>query len=307
MERPGVWRGRIAAGEAREVKAEVLAALEELTGSDRARAYGLLVACCRDLDETEEGLDFLAKGEALGVRETRARVELLAQGASLLIRLGEVGRARDYLGRSLDIVETELAKPEGTSGWSRRRRAWFVRAKARNLVLRGDLTHRFKDRPEREALRDAFEAIEVAKGFPREQVCGVSLVCSVLTLCGGLAEVVSVLKLTEKLDVYLSGKRVPRNHPYKLRVRWARAVALARLGMDERAESLMREVADELIRKGMTRDARLAVETLLWMIGERSGEIGRARFVAAKYREAIPELEVPKLPEPVRKDAVRGW
>jgi len=307
MGRLGVWRDRIIAGEAREVRAEVLAVLEELTNPDRARAYGLLVACCRDLGETEEGLDFLARGEALGVRETPARVELLAQGAALLIHVGDAERARDYLGRSLAFVEAELAKPERSSDWSKRRRAWFVRAKARNLVLRGDLAHRLEDRPGREALRDAFEAIEVATGFPREQACGVFLVCSVLTFHGGLAEVISVLKLTGELDEYLSGKRVPRNHPYKLRVRWARAVALARLGMDERAESLMREVADELIRKGMTADARMAVETLLWIIGERSGEIGRARFVATKYRKAIPELGMPKLPEPVKKGAVRGW
>jgi len=307
MERLRIWRERITAGESRDVKTEILGALEELTKPDRARAYGLLVACCRHLGETEEGLDFLARGEALGVREAPACVELLAQGASLLIHLGDAERARAYLGRSLDIVEAELAKPEGSSNYSKQRRAWFVRAKARNLVLRGDLTHRLKDRPGRDALRDAFAAIEVAKVFPREQACGISLVCNVLAFHGGLAEVVSVLELTKELDEYLSRKRVPRNHPYKLRIRWARAVALARLGMDERAESIMKEVADQLIRKGMTEDARMAVETLLWMIGERSGEIGRARFTAAKYRKAIPELEVPKLPEPVRKDAVRGW
>ena len=69
--------------------------------------------------------------------------------------------------------------------------------------------------------------------------------------------------------------------------------------MDERAESLMTEVVECFIKSESRANARMAVETLLWMIAERSGEIGRARIVMAKYQDKVPGLEAPDVPEPV--------
>jgi tetratricopeptide (TPR) repeat protein len=253
--------------------------------SRRVRFYGLLVACCRHLCDFAGGLQVLGIAKTIG-GSPAARAELLAQGASLHIERRDGDSACDAIEASLELVRGELAKSEGTSPDALKLRQQLLVSKAAYLVIRAEIATHLKVGSPSEAMADALEALGLAshKSALRVQMAATTLLTTLLTRFGTLRDVTQALALLDQADKELARRRVRRSHGHRVRIRWGKALALARLGMIDRAEHIMAEVIEKLIAAGARQDAENAVEALAWIVEERAGKQGRADYLRRRYR-----------------------
>lgn len=255
----------------------------------QVRLLSLLVACCRDLGKIDEGLAILERARSLGGSPV-ARAELATHAALLHLVRGHGAAAGEAVHEALELVDAELAKPVGTSAFSRRRRQWFTNHKAACLVIRGEIAFRLGERPLKDAMADALSALALAthRTAYRARIGAVTLLTYLLTRFGTLDDVSQALQLLDAADRDLARRRVTRKHDHRVRLRWGKALALARLGMVDRAEEILREVIRALIAADAVTAAREAVESMAWLIRERAGKPERAVTVRQRWLARLP-------------------
>ena len=213
-----------------------------------------------------------------------ARAELLAQGASLHLGAGDATAARETLVRALDLVEGELGRPPGSSYSARKRRQWLTDLKSYCLTLRSEVATGLED-DHVSAMADVLQALSLTseRSTLRVRMAAVSCLAAVLLHFGSLKEVVRALRLIDDADRSLARRRVRRSHLHRVLLRWARALAMARLGSVDRAENIMIDVIEHLQRKGQTERLKHAVDALAWIVGERAARPARALYLRRKY------------------------
>lgn len=274
-----------------EVKAEILNELSlnrEVVArpSVRIRFYGLLIACCRSLGEFADGLQALEVAKKID-GSPAAHAELLAQAASLHIQRRDAEAALQSIEASLELIRGELVAMKGLDTGTRNQRLLIT--KAGGLVVRGEIRLLLKTGPVKEAMADALEAISLTshKSAVRVRIAAINLLSSLLTRFGTLADVSEALRLLDQADKELARRRIPRSHNYRIRIRWGKALALARLGMVDRAEQIMTEVIEKLIQAGARQVVEDAVEALAWIVDERAGQAGRAEYLKRRYQARL--------------------
>lgn len=275
------------------VKAEILTELslnrEAVTQpSVRIRFYGLLIACCRNLGDFAGGLQALEVAKKIG-GSPAAQAELLTQAASLHIERRDADAALQAIEISLELLHSELTRMTDVHTDARGRR--LLNTKAWALVVRGEITLHMKAGSLRKAMSDALEAISLAshKSALRIRMAAVTLLSGLLARFGTFADVTEALRLLDQADKELARRRIRRSHNYRVRIRWGKALALARLGMVDRAEQIMTEVIDKLIQAGARQVAKDAVEALTWIVEERAGKVGRAEYLRRRYQARLVE------------------
>jgi hypothetical protein len=248
----------------------------------RVRLYGLLVAACRNLGATDEGLHALNLGLKLGGSSV-ARAELLTQGATLHLGSGDAVAARQAVARALELVEKELDRPSGSSYSARRRRLWLSDLKAYCVTLRSEIAMYEHDYVN--GMADALRSLTLTseRSALRVRLAAVSCLAAVLLRFGSLNEVIRALTLVDEAEQALARRRVRRSHLHRVVLRWARALALARLGSVDRAENIMVDVIEHLRQKGHVDRLKHAVDALAWIVGERGGRPARADYLQRKY------------------------
>ena len=285
-------RDRLAADPA-GVKADVLNELAVnrkvvTEPSLRARFYGVLVACCSHQRDFAGGLQVLEIAKKIG-GSPAARAELLAQGASLHIGRRDAESALGLIETSLELLRGELAKPDGVRTGAQERRRQLLVSRAAYLVIRAEITMHLKVGSLRQAMADALEALSLTshKSALRVRMAATTLLSNLLTRYGTLSDVTQALRLLDKADKELARRRIRRSHGHRVRIRWGKALALARLGMVDRAEQIMTEVIEKLLAAGSRRVAGDAVEALAWIVEERAGQVGRAEYLKRRYQSRV--------------------
>lgn len=171
------------------------------------------------------------------------------------------------------------------------RRQWLISARARNLILRGEIKLRFGLGSLKSAMADSLEALALTphKSALRVRMSAITLLSCLMTRFGTLQDVIESLRLLDEADKELARRRFVRAHNYRVRIRWCKALALARLGMIDRGEQIMVEVIETLDKSGSRQLAEEAVEALAWIVEERAGQLGRAEYLKRRYQARLVE------------------
>ncbi len=117
----------------------------------------------------------------------------------------------------------------------------------------------------------------------RVHLAGVTLLCALLVQYGTSAIVRQAAQLLDHAErVLIYRCRVPPDHVHRIKIKWGRALTLARLGSLSRAETLLKRVVEQLLARGWNHDASQALDALVWVI-EQTKMPGRASFYVWKY------------------------
>ena len=282
---------------------DVLREVEDLLQSkpgraDRLRLLGLSLACCRNLEDERRGRKLMEQADELGaVRHPVARADWALQVGSFLTFAKDRAGAEDSIRRGLEIVENELQGPTPSSKGARQRRAWFEAWGAVLRVVRGETALRLAG-DAGQAFRDALEVLRTLRQLDgqtspsrggtgcnrrRAHLAAVTLLSVTLADHGSvsvLPEVLELLRQAEKVLIYKLKRSADDMH--RIRIRWCRALVLARLGSTRQAEGLLVDVLERLTRQGHSSTAKHALDGLCWVI-ERAGHTGRAQLVREKW------------------------
>jgi len=96
-----------------------------------------------------------------------------------------------------------------------------------------------------------------------------------------------VLTICRDAQRILKAKRIKARDPHRVMVRGLEALALAVLGSVDRAETLLERTVREFRKAGRKRDAEVFVEHMVWLVGNRAGQAGRALLVAQRHGAAL--------------------
>lgn len=118
-------------------------------------------------------------------------------------------------------------------------------------------------------------------------MAAITVLSILLMRFGTFRDVTRALLLLDQADKKLARRRFRRSHGHRVRIRWSKALALARLGMVDRAEQIMTEVIEKLLAAGSRRAAGDAVEALTWIVEERAGQVGRAEYLKRRYQARL--------------------
>lgn len=271
------------------VRAEIARQLE-LDGqgrpkpTDRVRLHALLVAAYRDLGDQTASLRALSDGLRIGGSPV-ARAELMVVGASIHLVRQDAAAATELISAALGLVDHELSCAPRRSYSARQRRQWLVDVKASCLILRSEVALLLEENQAPAALASVLEALALTsdRSDLRVRMSAVSCLSAVLLQFGTLSDVLRVLRLVDDADRALARRRVRRSQLFRVLLRWARALALARLGSVDRAENIMLDVIEHLRQKGHAETLRHAVDALGWIVEERAARPARAAYLRRKY------------------------
>ncbi|MCP3956678.1 MAG: hypothetical protein GY719_02380 [bacterium] len=282
------------------VRLEVLQLLDEggpedrpvdrLRPSHRLRLLGLLVAAGRKLGELDRAEAAAAEGSRVVTSSTVANAEFLLQLGALRIVQNRPEDALYVVNGARLLTARELEKPEPSAKESRRRRRWIQATNAAAHVIRGEVFLNLSEGSMEGAFADALKAlrqtanlVKASSHSRRVHLSAVTLLCALLVRFGTTAivdESIQLLDEAERLLIYRC--RLPPGHLHRIKIKWGRALAVARLGSLRKAEVLLLDVIDRLIAGGWKDDAKRALDALVWVV-ERTNMPARAGYYLLKY------------------------
>ena len=188
-------------------------------------------------------------------------------------------------------MAVELSKRIPSTKEGRRRRRWIQATYAAAHVVRGEIFLHLSEGSAERAIADALEALRLTANLARASshtrrvhLSAVTLLSALLVRFGSAERVEEALRVVDHAEEVLIYRcRVPPDHVHRIKLKWCRALAIARKGSLVRAERLLLEVIDRLIAGGLKDDAKRAVNALVWVI-EQSRTSGRAGYFVLKYR-----------------------
>jgi len=286
------FRDRLA-GEPAVVLAEVEDLLCQETGlrpANRLRLLGLAISAGKKLGEWAGANEAALEGLAINTTSAVARADFLLQLAILRMVQHKPEEALDACGRAHDLMLAESAKPEPSSKEGQRRRRWMQATQAAAHVVRGELFLHLDEGSADQALSDALTAfrltanlVKASSHTRRVHLSAVTLLCALMVRAGTTEMAADVLRLVEEAEHQLIYQcRVPPNHVHRLKLKWCRALALARMGSFSKAERLLVEVVEGLQACDLKDDARRALAALVQVI-EQTNRAWRAQYYRLKY------------------------
>lgn len=292
-------RDRLAADPA-GVRHEVSRLLEDGAGStgrmrpsSRLRLLGLVVAASWELGELARAETAAAEGLKISTRSAVANADFLLQVGVLRIVQKRPRYALEVVNRAGLVLGRELQQPPPTAKESRRRRRWLQATKAASKVIRGEIFLHLSEGSFDEAFADALEALKLTEDLVkasahtrRVHLSAVTLLCALLVRFGPIPMAQEALPLLDHAEgVLIYQCRISPDspdHPHRIKVKWGRALVLARLGETARAERLLIDVTGRLHASGLKDDAGRALDALVWVI-EQTKSPGRAGYFVLKY------------------------
>ncbi len=301
LERIRAMLAEDAAGAARAI-ADLLE--ETSSPSIRVRLFALLIGARRRLGDLEGARCAYEDGrkQRLRGRSRFARAELEWHAAELHIYRNDRDAGRRAADRALVLFRPLAMASEGRSKGGKRKHRLIRAMYAAALISSAQVAHHLEGNPYR-ALADALEALRIAdpRYAVRVHLAAISAVALLTTRVGTANDAIDVLRLADEADRLLA-RRVPGYHPHRVKLAGIRALAFARLGSTEVAERILLEVIRELRALGLEDAADRAGLDLLWVIGERAGQVGRARYLRREM--GLPSEEPPAEPEPDDSDPI---
>ncbi len=267
---------------------------ERLRPSGRLRLLGLAVAAGRKLGELDSADAAAAEGLVITTPSTVANAEFLLQVGALRIVQERPKEAVQVVEWARRFTARELKKPEPSAKESKRRRRWIQATNAAAHVIRGEIFLNLSEGSIEGAFSDALTAlrqtanlVKASTHTRRVHLSAVTLLCALLVRFGTPAivdEAAQLLDHAEQILIYRC--RVPPDHVHRIKIKWGRALILARLELLPKAERLMIDVVDRLLAIGLKDDARRALDSLVWVI-ERTKWPQRAVYFILKYRRYL--------------------
>ena len=287
------FRDRLA-GDPAGVREEVRDFLQQetrLRPSDCMRLWGLVISAGKKLDEFEAADEAALAGLAIGSTSAVANADFLLQLGILRMVEHRPEEALGAVNRAREMMAAELAKRTPSTKEGQRRRRWIQATKAAAYVVRGEIYLHLSEGSAEKAFADALEALRLTASLVRASshtrrvhLSAVTLLCALLVRFGSAEMVEKVLCVVDHAEEILIYRcRIPPDHVHRIKLRWCRALAIARKGSLARAERLLLEVIDRLIAGGLKDDAKRAVDALVWVI-EQTRTPGRAGYYVLKYR-----------------------
>lgn len=271
------------------------------TSSERLRAMLTLarVQMLRgDEDLCRETLEKAGRYRRVG---PVAQSELEGRRAQLALYELDVSAAATHADRAVALAQPLALATQ--SSRSRQYKASVVvpqAAYAAALITRAEV--RLNQGAARAALSDAVAALSWAdpRFVPYVHVAGITALGRILIEPGvGTVETAhEVLKLCRRAHQVLAARRIKAGDPHRVKIRGLQALALGMLGSLQRAEDLMFRTIRELEAAGLAHDARLVVQHMVWLVGNRAGQVGRARLLATRYGLPMAPISRPRKPKP---------
>ena len=268
--------------------------------SGRVRLWALMMLACRRVGDLEAAFEAYRTARRIRRACDFARADLEEQATLLHIVSGDLDAARAAIGKAIALIRPLAENPRGASKGARRM-ARRDRAKyAATLIVRGEVARNLEGDAAslRRALADALEALRWVdpRHAMRVHLSAVSLLCTVMAKAGTPEDAAYALRLVDESDKLLRKRRISSRHLHRIILRWIRALAIARLGASEQAERILTEVVRSLQQLGLDDDADRAGADLVWVIGERAGKLGVARYL--RRQMGLPCEETPPETEP---------
>jgi hypothetical protein len=231
------------------------------------------------------------EGSMIATRSPVANADFLLHVASLRIVQERPAEALRAVNQAAKLLAAELNQPQPSAKESRRRRRWMRSAVGVAHVTRGEIFLHLSEGSIEEAFADAFEALRLTSDLVkasrytrRAHLAGVTLLCTLLVRFGTPSIVSEAERLLDHAEHTLIYRcRVPPDHVHRIKVKWGRALILARQGALPRAEALLLDVIERLRSRGWDDDAKRALDALVWVI-EQTKMPGRAGFYVWKYK-----------------------
>lgn len=268
--------------------------------SGRVRLWGLMILACRRVGDLRTALKAYQSGSKVRRASTFARAELEVHAALMYTVRGDLDSACTTVAKAICLIRPLAENPRGESKGARRlaRRDRALYATA--LIIRAEIARNLEGDPVslRRALADALEALRWVdpRHESRVHLSGVTAVSVLVTKVGTRKDITDVLQLAIEGERLLRRRRIPARHPHRLKLKAIRALALARLGSVEQAERILAGVVSDLRELGLDDDADRAAVELLWVVGDRAGQVGRARYLRRSL--GLPAAAEPAEPEP---------
>ena len=261
-----------------------------LRPSDRLRLLGLVVAADRKLGELGAGETAATAGLKIRTTSPVAQADFLLQLGAFRMDQGRGGEALQLINRAGQLMARELGKPLPAAKESRRRRRWIQATKAASHVLRGQVCWHLSVGSIDEAFSDALEALQLTSGLVkssshmrRVHLAAVVLLCALLVRFGPPEMVRRAFKCLDHAERTLIYRcRVPADHVHRIKLKWCRALAFARLGSFGKSERMLVDVIEQLIAGGFHEDARKALDALVWVLEQTRFPL-RAGYMVKKY------------------------
>lgn len=302
--------GRIRRGIAddpRAARQEIRELLKSAGPTARVRLWGLEIVACSYMGRFEEGLRAYAAGRKLR-GSVLARAELEASLAGLHIDRGDLEEATAAADRAVSLIRPEaLATTPRSKRMERSIRTMYGAA----LIVRAQ-AGALPGSPRPSTVGDVLEAFPWID--PRYamhvHLAAVSTLATLLTTRATTPEDLrTALRLEEEAQRLLRRRRVRACHPHRAQLRGIRALVLAKLGAVSRAEEVMaHRVIPDLRAAGLDSAADQMGEFLLWIVAERAGQEGRARYLRRKLGLPATPPETARGPKTAKDgDDWSGW
>lgn len=254
--------------------------------SGRVRLWGLEIVACRRLGDIEGGLRAYERGRKLRA-SALAHSELEGQAAELHIARKELSSAKRAADRAESLIRPLVMAPVGKSKGAKRKARHTREALAAALIVRAQIAIVPGCKENIRPLDDVFEALRWIdpRYAPRLHLSAVSTLGALLTTHAASPEdLQTALRLEKEAQKLLRRRKVPACHPHRARLRAIQALVLAKLGAVARAEEIIENrVIPDLRAAGLDSIADEMRELTLWIVAERAGQEGRARYLRRKH------------------------
>lgn len=262
-----------------------------LRPADCLRLLGLEVAANCKLGALARAESSVIAGMKIRTPSAVARADFFLQTGSLRLCQGRAQEALALIDRAGALMSTELEKPPPMAKESRRRRRWVEATCAAAHVLRGKVFYFHQSTGSlEEAFSEALTALQLTSNLVkasahtrRVHLAAVTLLSALLMQAKSpvtIREALGVLEQAEQILIYRC--RVPASHIHRIKLKWCRATALARLGRYERAEAMLADVVERLSTSGHLEDQDRALKALIWVV-KQTRFPDRAAYMLKKY------------------------
>ncbi|MEM7583820.1 MAG: hypothetical protein AAF560_10605 [Acidobacteriota bacterium] len=250
-----------------------------------------MVAACRKIGDLETADSIAAEGSMIRTSSVVANAEYLLQTGVLRLVQNRGSDALLLVNRAWQFTARELEKIKPTAKESQHRRRWIQATHAAAHVIRGEIFHDLGIGSAPAAFADALTALQQTSKLVkasahtrRVNLSALTLLCALLVRFGEAEEVQNFLPVLDDAEQTLIYRcRLPPSHIHRIKMKWSRALVLARLGAFDKAESLMIEVVQRLQAGGYEDDANRAIDALIWVVQQTSMP-ARAGYFELKYR-----------------------
>jgi hypothetical protein len=261
-----------------------------LRPSDRLRLLGLLVAAGRKLGEFSWVEAAAAEGSRITTSSPVAQADFLLQMGAFRMDQRRGSEALQLVNRAEQLMVRELRKEPPAAKESRRRRRWMQATKAASHVLRGQVFWHLSLGSIEAAFQNALEALQLTSDLVRASshmrrvnLAAIVLLSALLVRFGPTNMVRKAMELLNRAERALIYRcRVPADHVHRIKLKWGKALACARLGSFEKAEKMLVDVVERLIVGGYREDARKALDALVWVLRQTQYPL-RAGYMVKKY------------------------